>query len=164
MSNWGQIVKSLKCQAKDPDYVLVRAWLPERSLAMVSYGHSDATGRLKKVVQLGSEPGEAGAVVQTRGSEGGRQAERFSLCPLCPLCWVPHSLILSLARVTMRCLNVTWQPSPMLRDYCALLDSLGPEQGKDTRGTAATSASLLPWGFSHLTQGPDLVLSLKLRS
>lgn len=113
MSNWGQTVL---CQAEDPDYVLVRAWFPERSLATVRYDHSDATGRLKRGVQLGSEPGEADTVVQTRGREGGRQAERFSLCPLCPLCWVPHRLIPSLARVTMGCLSVTWQLSPMLRD------------------------------------------------
>lgn len=46
-SSWGQTVKSLKCQAKDSDCVVVRAGFSERSPAMVSQGHTvpQADGR-----------------------------------------------------------------------------------------------------------------------
>lgn len=46
MSNWGQTVKNLECQAEDSDCVLGRAGFSERDLAVVCYDHSSAMGRL----------------------------------------------------------------------------------------------------------------------
>lgn len=63
----------------------------------------------------------------------------------------------------MRCLNVTWQPSPVLGDYCTLMYFLGPEEGKDMYQAAATSESHCHGVFSP-DPGPDLALSVKLCS
>ena len=39
----------------------------------------------------------------------------------------------------MKCLNVMWQPSPMLWDYCTLMDGSGPKEGRATHQAATTS-------------------------
>lgn len=72
MSTWAQTVESLECQAKDSSCVLDRAGFCERTLAVVYCGHSSATDRLEKVQEEAGGLGEAGTIVQTRGSEGGR--------------------------------------------------------------------------------------------
>lgn len=72
----------------------------------------------------------------------------------------PHSLILSLAQITMRCLNVTWWLSLVRGDYCTRVYFLGPEEGKDMHQAAATSESHCHGIFSP-DPGPDLALSAK---